>query len=112
MQTDEFVRRRLTVVLRLEIGDQFVLRDFQVVEIAHSARSLFLSAKTAQHPLPFMFRRHGPPILFRYLPYKLHMLRPHALAEPGGTLAAPKMLPRSAEHTSELQSLMRISYAV
>src|SRR3546814_8034917 len=40
-------------------------------------------------------------------------LRVHAAVRRGSTRGAPaRCLPRSEEHTSELQSLMRISYAV
>src|SRR3546814_1638193 len=50
----------------------------------------------------------GPPFLVR--------LRPHREDEGRALLdvvvAEPRLVPRSEEHTSELQSLMRISYAV
>src|SRR3546814_4199548 len=50
-------------------------------------------------------RRYGPPRLFPPAPWRSHIRRRHCFRDRTGQA-------RSEEHTSELQSLMRISYAV
>src|SRR3546814_5288663 len=60
-----------------------------------------------------LMRRNKSYVFFRELtgPGPLGALE--APLTPGGSVAAdPRFVPRSEEHTSELQSLMRISYAV
>src|SRR3546814_2049768 len=64
-------------------------------------------------------RRLGPRRAVHLVRREYRHLRPRvALSEPGSRLAdgrnrkAGKLVSRSEEHTSELQSLMRISYAV
>src|SRR3546814_982583 len=49
-------------------------------------------------------------VIERYMFVLVGLIDPHRVALREG--AAPRILARSEEHTSELQSLMRISYAV
>src|SRR3546814_10581566 len=75
-------------------------------------------------PYTTLFRSHGqlgqphPRRSGRYClerAFRLHLLSPHLLVQPvwhAGALRPAKRQWRSEEHTSELQSLMRISYAV
>src|SRR3546814_7263846 len=57
--------------------------------------------------------RHGRRDAFaRPVRVTARQARLDALAPPAGNAAGRRGIPRSEEHTSELQSLMRISYAV
>src|SRR3546814_7605728 len=74
---------------------------------SHGQRS---RASQIQHPRRTAVRRHGRT--------EVHLLRgghyPHhcTAASSGSSTAGRERIMRSEEHTSELQSLMRISYAV
>src|SRR3546814_4146459 len=58
-------------------------------------------------PYTTLFRSHRPPYRSARSPSRFFLRSPH-----GGTRRDPRHAARSEEHTSELQSLMRISYAV
>src|SRR3546814_7783065 len=71
----------------------------------------------SQHLLPaLMFDNIGDdyPVSFEVTPLRFTVQVPadRELAQTRGMMAAQRIAVRSEEHTSELQSLMRISYAV
>src|SRR3546814_6416255 len=71
--------------------------------------------KAAKMPGVENILRHAPPPLARG---RVHARRPHGLewrtgiGSKGSQAPAPRRPPSTEEHTSELQSLMRSSYAV
>src|SRR3546814_6596614 len=92
------------------VNDTFsaVLNDdevpFQLVE----ARALPSTPGATRKPFALLFR-NGSSFLF---PQQIYRMRHARLGEVGIFLVPVARERRSEEHTSELQSLMRISYAV
>src|SRR3546814_4121751 len=64
-------------------------------------------------PYTTLFRSWSPPISLRFTAVGVATPRSSRCAKTGTACSAhPQRIGRSEEHTSELQSLMRISYAV
>src|SRR3546814_10766042 len=84
------------------VVDRLQLLDPRQASLALGAAALGVAAR----PLEFLLDRLLARLLLRVLALEAVVL----LHQPVGVVALPR--DRSEEHTSELQSLMRISYAV
>src|SRR3546814_4898132 len=115
---DRVGTKRLLVVLfqdalagRLKVGFHLVPDGSCLAELEYSAAKL-----NASKSAPMLAARASRTIcatwsLFPW-PCKISTIRPSRAPSPAGAPGARNPRIRSEEHTSELQSLMRISYAV
>src|SRR3546814_4502120 len=92
--------RRVGLALRLDRGEQIVHRLVLPPLAAEQVVAMMLQPEDVGRPLvqPAQFQKLGDALLAQPLDVE--------------RAAADEMPERSEEHTSELQSLMRISYAV
>src|SRR3546814_4250075 len=93
------------IAIRGRLDAHRVVEDFMIA--ANVAAAQALEAKTA----PVVYRIHEPPAREKLIALRDY-LKTFGRSLALGQVIKPGLFNRSEEHTSELQSIMRISYAV